>query len=120
MSWKIILRNSVIVLGLTALGGFIIGIASTSSPGGIPLAALAVSNLLFSIVGFFICGCITTQERWKYLSYTAIVVWLISFVNLFFMGSAVNVGHWLIGLPLTFILMLIGGGISTLFVKSPK
>ena len=117
--WKIILRNSIIVFGLSALGGMVIGITiAFSGVQNIPFAAIAISNIIFGIVGFFICGCITPQERWKYLSYTAITVWVFSLVNLLFAAGKLTLINWFIGLPVTFIFMLIGGGISTLFVKS--
>jgi hypothetical protein len=124
--WKDIIRNAVIVLGLTLIGGIIIGITIAASgrtlrspDGTLPLIAIGSANVILSTLGFFICGCLTRRERWKYLSYTVIAVWLCSLINLPFLGiSAASILNWIMALPLTFLLMLIGGGLSTLFVKS--
>ncbi|MEO1131851.1 MAG: hypothetical protein AAFX40_03995 [Cyanobacteria bacterium J06639_1] len=117
---RIVFRNFIIVFGLTAIGGFIIGLATgISGVEGMPIAAIAVSNIMLAILGFFICGCMTPKRRWTYLLFTAIAVWLASIVNVLIAGDlGVSLVSWMLGLPTTLIFMLVGGGISTLFVKS--
>lgn len=119
---RIVFRNFIIVFGLTAIGGFIIGLTTgILGAENTPIAALAISNIMLAILGFFICGCLTPKRRWTYLLYTAIAVWLASIVNVLIAGNlGVNLVSWLLGLPMTLVFMLVGGGVSTLFVKSQE
>ena len=57
-----ILRDIVIIVALTFIGGFVIGlaVAPTSSRG---MLAIAASNLLLGTVGFVISGCLAVRNR---------------------------------------------------------
>lgn len=122
--WKVILRNVIIVQSFFALGGAIVGFADAAAGyTGAHIEILAFSNILFGSLGFFICGCLTPKERWRYLSYTSVTVWISNFVLLPLQDVHINgtLLHIILGvilqLPMIFILMLGGGGISTLVVQ---
>jgi len=103
-------RDVAIIWVLTFAGGVIAGVA-----GGDPsqrMIAIAVSNILFSIIGFIIVGCLVGGRRWKHLFVVTFILWVTSLVNILF---GVGLGQWLFALPLTLILMGIGGGISYIF-----
>lgn len=108
-----ILRDVGIVFGLTLLGGFVIGVATAGSPRGpMYVAAIAISNLLFSTVGFFIAGCLTIENRWKHLALVGLGVWLASLVNVVFVGTTII--QWIFASIFVAITMGIGGGAAAL------
>jgi len=110
-NFKELSRDAFIVLGLTFLGGFIVGI---SGQGQDHLLAVAISNLIFSTLGFFIAGCLNKSNRFKHLSKVVLIVWVVSLVNLLF---GITPLQWLSSIIFLFITMGIGGGLSLLFVK---
>ena len=71
----------------------------------------------------------TPYKRWKYLSLTVLPVWLLELIRLAFanallaqtVGSesafAFAIRNGILALPVTFILMLVGGGLSVLLVR---
>jgi hypothetical protein len=105
-----IIRDVAILWGLTFARGLIIGILRIG--GADPTARMVViglSNLLFAIIGFTISGCLTGGNRWRHLFIVAVIVWLSSLVNLVF---GIHLAQWIIALPMTLIMMGIGGAIS--------
>jgi hypothetical protein len=116
MNWKGVLRDSLIVLGLTLAGGFVIGLSAPSDPLSRALA-IAASNIIFMTIGFTISGAIVKVGRFKHLFKVAIVSWLICIFNVLLGFSFFQ---WLFGLVYALIAMCIGGGLSFLFAKSPK
>ena len=113
-----VVRDVVIVLLLTGIGGFIIGVALRSPTPGTPqtLAAIGASNLLLSIIGFTISGVLARGARWRHLAIVATIVWLVSAVNVPTVGLAL----WLAGAPLTAIIVAVGGALSYVFRRDAQ
>ena len=114
--WKALIRDAVIIFVLTGLGGFVIGLASAGSD--LPMAAVGVSNIIFMIVGFTISGCIVRRQRFRHLLHVALAVWLLGAFNMLF--PAIGLVQWLASIIVIAVSMLIGGGISHIFVKAPE
>lgn len=110
-----IIRDVILLNVLTAFGGVFIGLSAHGMSLSKMLPLLGVSNIIFLIVGFFIIGCFTKENRFLHLKNVAIIVWLSSILNVF-MFKEIKFGMWLLSIIPTFICMLIGGGISLLFV----
>lgn len=108
-----ILRDVGIVFGLTLLGGFVIGLASAGAPRGpLFLAAIGISNLLFSTLGFFITGCLTVESRWLHLWLVGLGLWIASLLNVAF--GVATVVQWMFASIFIAITLGIGGGLSAL------
>ena len=107
-----IIRDIALLWVLTLAGGFIAGFASAGSDLSRRAMAIAISNVLFSIIGFVVVGCLVGGRRWKHLLVVTVILWLTSLINLIF---GIGLRQWLISLPVLLILMGIGGGISYLF-----
>lgn len=114
-SMKAIIRDTAIVMGLTFLGGAVIGLANPASNN---MAAIASSNFIFSTLGFFIAGCLTRFSRFNHLIKVVFAVWFVSLINVAFFG--VTPANWAAGIVFHFITMGIGGGLSLLVVRQQK
>lgn len=110
-----------IVLGLSALGGFLIGFfgAFTSIDDETKMMLIALSNLITLLIGFWIVGCINKTgelSRFKYLAYVMVGVWLFGLVNVALFDFSIY--QWIAsGIPII-ILGVLGGGISFLTCKA--
>ena len=114
-----IVRDVGIVWILTGIGGFIVGFATggrQQDPQGFILAVIA-SNFMLGTVAFTIVGCLAPAERWRHLGFVAIGAWLISIVNVLFLG--VTVPQWIFGALFMAFIMGFGGAISYVFKKRP-
>lgn len=114
-SWKVIIRDAAIVFVLTFLGGFIVGVSATNEENG--ALGLILSNIIFSIMGFCISGALAKVNRFKHLIKVALLVWLLSTINLL---VGVSFTSWLISIVAVFIFMGLGGLLSFIFVRAPK
>ena len=118
IKWLAVFRDVAIIWALTLIGGFIAGVAARSAGGaGPPMGALAIANILLGTVGFIISGCLAKTWRFQHLWVVALFVWLTSAVNAFF--GAFGFTQWLLSVLLIIPMMLAGGGISFLFVRTP-
>jgi hypothetical protein len=111
-----VLRDVIIVIVLSGLGGFIVGFASTSrhdSP--LYIYSLALSNSLFCIIGFTISGCLAIENRWRHLAIVAAIVWAVSIFNVIFFEFTII--KWAASAIAIAIFAVIGGGISLLFKR---
>jgi hypothetical protein len=128
--WRIILRNAAIVIGLTIVGSLVVTMIITLLWKIFPSRTLSyVTELICETLGFLISGYLTSFHRWKYLCLTVIPVWLSDIIRLTLafplltktMGSesafTFVITNGLIIVPHTFILMLVGGGLSVLLVR---
>ncbi len=114
--WGAVVRDVVIIWILTGLGGFAVGV--TGAPRENLLVGYAVANIIFGTVGFTISGCMAKVGRWKHLFVVAVGVWLVSLVNIFI--GPISIADWLFGLVFIVFMMAVGGGLSCLFVRTPK
>jgi ABC-type spermidine/putrescine transport system permease subunit I len=131
IKWRIILRNAAIVIGLTLAGGLGVTMISTLLWKKIPSFILfLVTTLICEILGFFISGCLTRSQRWKYLCLTVIPVWVSELIRYAFGFQILTrirgseeafkfaITNGIFALPETFIVMLVGGGLSVLLVRA--
>ena len=121
INFKAVARDVIIVFALTFLAGIVLGIALgagriSASRGAI---ALALSNVLFSIVAYCIVGAMAKTNRFKHLMVVATVCWLLSAFNMLFL-PAFTVPAWMLSSVMVLFTMGVGGGLSFLFVRAPK
>ena len=120
MNWKAVARDTAIVLGLTFLGGMVVGVAFgvMGAQGSEQMQiAIGFSNITFGVVAFTIAGCLARTNRFRHLFIVAAVSWIISLMNLLL---GYTLAQWLIGGVLFLIMVGIGGGLSFLFVRTPQ
>jgi hypothetical protein len=110
-----IIRDVVIVVVLTGIGGFVIGLSGglRSSTG---MIALAVSNLLLGTIGFIISGCLARENRWRHLWIVALGVWIFGIVNIVFFGF--SIGQWIASAFAIALMTGAGGGLSYVFRRN--
>ena len=107
-----IIRDVVIIVALTAFGGFVIGLTGAlASQGG--MLAIVASNLLLGTVGFVISGCLARDNRWRHLAYVAVGVWLFGLVNVLFFGFGII--QWCLSSIAVGSMMGVGGALSYVF-----
>jgi hypothetical protein len=111
-----VLRDVAMILVLTAMGGFVAGVAGHRGDPASSMLALMVSNLFFITLGFTISGCLATGNRWRHLAYVALGAWAASIMNVLFFGLTVE--QWMLSAFLMAFLMAMGGGLSFLFKRS--
>jgi len=116
MRWGAIIRDVIIIWILTALAGFVVGI--TGAEGNRYVLGIAFANLIFGTVGFCISGCLSKSNRWKHLNIVALGVWLVGLINVSIIP--ITIISWFFGIIFIYIMMGIGGGLSCIFVKTPK
>lgn len=119
IKWRAVIRDVLIIFALTFLGGFVAGFATALAGSAIEfnIMAIAVSNVIFMVVGFTISGALAKENRFKHLLHVAIGVWLSSLINVAFFGT--TLANWVFSIAFVIIAMGIGGALSFLFVRSP-
>jgi len=112
-----ILRDIVIIVALTFIGGFVIGLAAapTSSRG---MLAIAASNLLLGTVGFVISGCLAVGSRWHHLAYVGLGVWVAGLLNVLLFGFGIV--QWFFSVIAVVLMMGLGGAISYAFKRDTQ
>lgn len=110
-----IIRDVAIVVGLTFIGGLIIGLAGPATPQR-KVLAIVISNLSLGTLGFVISGCLAVGDRWRHLAYVALGVWLFGLVNVIFMGFSVI--QWVLSIIAVTLMTAVGGALSYIFRKS--
>jgi hypothetical protein len=114
-----LLRDTLIVYGLTFLSGFVVGAAA--GPAGLDQPsmqiAIALANIVFGIVGFTIVGAMTKTQRFKYMTKVVFLLWAVNLMNLLMGGTLLR---WFLGLPFLFAIMGVGGALSLLFAPTTK
>lgn len=109
-----VIRDFLIVLGLQAIGSFIVSVSAGESPRD---GTTGVSCLLFGTVGFAISGCLATGKRWEHLRKVAILTMCAYFVlaRTFLGDSSIN--RYLTSALAAFLIMWLGGALSYLFKR---
>lgn len=115
-----IIRDVIIVWVLTAMGGFVAGVATGGPQRDAQrfMFAVMVSNVLLGTVAFTIAGCLAPPGRWRHLGFVALGAWFTSLINVVFFG--VTIPQWIGGAIFMVIVMAIGGGISYVFKRDTK
>lgn len=116
---KPVIRDVIIIWILTFIGGFIVGIINGLFDGfSIVSTIAAATNVLLSIVGFAISGCLAPPRRWRHLIFVAVGVWVTSFINVV-LGDSLS--HWFLGgLVMVVISMPVGGALSYVFKRDSQ
>ncbi|GAF86423.1 unnamed protein product [marine sediment metagenome] len=114
--WLRVLRDIIIVTIFVFVGGFIVGFATQ---GLFTKESMLVATLFLGTLGFCLCGCLTTENRWKHLFIVASGVWL---VNMLWelLPKQFSMLAWVLSIFIIFIPMVIGGALSSILVKAPK
>lgn len=115
-----IVRDVIIVWVLTAMGGFVAGVA-TGGPQRDPqrfMLAIMVSNVLLGTVAFTIAGCLAPPGRWRHLAFVALGAWFTSLINVVFFGATIP--QWIGGAIFMSVIMAIGGCVSYVFKRETK
>ena len=115
-----IIRDVIIVWVLTAMGGFVAGVATGGPQRNAQrfMLAVMVSNLLLGTVAFTIVGCRAPPGKWRHLAFVALGAWFTSLINVVFFG--VTIPQWIGGAMFMAIIMAIGGGTSYVFKRDTK
>ena len=111
---KHVIRDIIIIVGLSFIAGIVLGIVDSHDSPSEQMIHAAILNCLVVTCGFFICALINAGNVWNHLKNVAIGVWLFGITNLFFGGTFKN---FMLGLPLVFVCMYVGGGIATIIKK---
>jgi hypothetical protein len=116
INWMGVVRDVFLIYCLIFIGGLVVGFFL--GPGPTRIMTLIISSLFLEIVGFTISGCLIKINRFKHLFIVAIGVWIVNLSNIVLGMSTFT--FWLISLLTILVMMLIGGGLSFLFVRTPK
>jgi hypothetical protein len=112
LSFRAIARDVGILWGLTLAGGIIVGASGFRSDPSLYKIASTISSVLLCTIGFTIVGCLVGPRRWNHLFVVTAILWLTDILNLLL---GVTLRQWILFLPIIFILMGVGGGISYIF-----
>ena len=112
-----VLRDVLIVYGLTFLGGCIIGIMFAIRNGRAPEVrdfgvGIQILEVLLLILGFTISGCLARGNRWVHLSVVALIIWGLGFTNVLYLGQ--SIAHWIANSFIIAMAMGMGAGLSFL------
>ena len=116
IKWLHVIRDVIILTVFVFLGGAIVGFACAPNPPS--EIGLSVSSLLMGTLGFWLCGYLTVENKWKHLFVVALAFLLTNYMP-FFLFKSPNVYTFVTSIAFVLIMMLIGGGLSFL-VKAPK
>ena len=118
INWKAVARDVTIVFGLVFASSYLAVQLVTVMGDDVTADVIGYSNIFWGTVGFTISGSLARTNRWKHLFVVALGLWLVSFVNVVVGMTPIQV--WAVGLLLILVMMGLGGGLSYLFVRTPK
>jgi hypothetical protein len=118
VNWIAVARDVSIVFGLVLVSSFAAVQIVQGMGGEVTPLVIGLSNIFWGTVGFTISGCLARVQRFKHLFVVAVGLWLASFVNVA-MGLT-PVQFWAVGFFLILLMMGLGGGLSYLFVRTPR
>ncbi len=113
--WGAVALDTGIIMLLTALGGFIVGLASMGKPMEEMLPIIGLSNIILATVGFTIAGARNPQNRWLHVLLVGVALWLTSVHNVLL---GMDISGWFFAIPVIAVTAAIGTGISYLFARS--
>jgi hypothetical protein len=121
MDVKLYVRDVAIIILLSFfggfIGGFVLGVAKINEPEVVTIV-IAVISIVTTIAGFWIVGCLNKEapkERFSYLGYVGISVWLFGLINILVGLSSIK--QWILSAIFVLIYLAIGGGLSLLTCK---
>jgi hypothetical protein len=115
-NWTSIVRDTLIVFALTFIGSLIAALVGPQDPQA-KLYMLAGTNLLSTALGFAVSGSLTPHHRFSHLWKVALLLWLVSLMNIFLVGASLQ--QWVLSAVLIVTAMGIGGAASYL-VAAPR
>jgi hypothetical protein len=118
INWIAVARDVSIVFGLVLVSSFAaVQLLELRGEEATPLV-IGLSNIFWGTVGFTISGCLAKVQRFRHLLMVAVGLWLVSFVNVVMGLTQAQV--WAAGFLLILMMMGLGGGLSYLFVRTPR
>ena len=115
--WKALIRDVIFLFVLTFFGAFFIIFVSVVDGERISSAVFGLCLLILMIIGFIIIGCLAKVNRFQHLLQVSVGTWLLNgFIMLL---PDIGLLEWFISIVFILIPMLIGGGISFIFVRTP-
>lgn len=118
MDVKLYVRDVAIIILLSFFGGFIVGIVKINDLETYT-TIIAIISFITTTAGFWIVGCLSKKsamQRFNYLGYVGIVVWLFGIINILIGLS--NITLWALSSIFVLICLGIGGGLSLLTCKT--
>jgi hypothetical protein len=103
-----------ITYGLSLVCGFIIGMITAMAHQPLPAIAIAITNVVSSVVGFAIAGYRAKGPLWPHLLLVALGLWLTGLPNV---ALGFPFTYWLLSSIVILIGMAVGGGVGALLKK---
>ena len=121
MNYRAIFLGILLVMGLSFVGGFAIGLAAGKAMFTSPRIMLAagILNFFLTVIAFCISGVIARTQRFNNLAVIAVVCWLLSAPSIF-LNPAFTFDAWLLSFIFIAIAMVAGCGLSRLLVPVSK
>ncbi len=113
--WLAVIRDVLVIILLTSVGGFLVGILGVQQTR--TRTYLAAANIFFSVVGFTISGCMAKVDKSRHLFTVAIALWIVTITNVFLGAPFIS---WLLGILPILLMMAIGNALSSFFVRTPE
>jgi hypothetical protein len=105
-----VVRDAAFIAALVVVGGLVVSMLFGGGRGALPMPHVALSNLLLGTLGFLLCGRRARGFRGRHLFTVALLVWLVSIVNVPLLG--ITIGQWLASALAIFVACLVGGGLA--------
>ncbi len=88
--WKMVIRDTVIILLLIFIGTFIlVSIIKSSGAQKLPVNAIAALNILLGGIGFTISGLSAKANRFTHMLKVVFGVWLLGSINVIFLQTTI-------------------------------
>jgi hypothetical protein len=110
-----VIRDAGLIILLTAISGFIIGLMSAETDLESLLPLLACFNLLILVVGFTVSASVADHGRWQHIGAVGVIVWLFGIINIP-LGLA-NIATWLLSALFIAVCLVVGGSLSYVFKR---
>ena len=107
-------RDVLVVFGLTFAAGYVVGFMFSGDEQAVR-RGVALADLVFSAIAFFVVGALSPDRRWRQIAVVAFVVWIVGLLNVVFMN--VPFGRWINSLIGVCITAAVGGGLSVLLQR---
>jgi hypothetical protein len=118
MQWGRIVLDVVGIAVLVAVGGLVVSSLWGAGQGGVPMPAVAASNLVLSTLGFVLAGARTREQRGRHLFTVAAGVWLLGALNVPLLG--ISATQWLVSALAILVACVVGGAIASAVFPSGR
>lgn len=112
MNWIRVGLDAILIALLVVVGGLVVSAVWGAGQGGVPMPAVAASNVVLSTAGFVVAGARTRERRGRHLFTVAALVWLLGILNVPLLR--ISLGQWLASALAILVACVIGGGIAAI------